>query len=160
MEYQIAENTRRCAATNRELQPGEAIFSVLIDQDGKLTRLDYSRQAWQGPPEGAFAFWASRVPDNQDKRRLAFDDDLLIECFQRLAGETAPDRVNFRYIVALLLLRRKRFKFEGTRLEEGKEWLLLRCTKTRTQYEVENPRLTEQEMAEVQDEVFKVLGWN
>jgi hypothetical protein len=158
-DYQIQENTRRCAATGRELKPGEPFYSVLIDEGARFVRKDYSSEAWQGPPAGCFSFWAGRVPDQDDKRHPRIDDDLLVDCFQRLEGQTEPGRVNFRYVVALLLMRRKRFKFEEARTEGGLETLCLRCTRTRTLYQVVNPRLTEIEMTAVQDEVFKVLGW-
>lgn len=158
-DYQIQENTRRCAVTGRELKPGERFYAVLIDEGAKFVRKDYSGEAWQGPPAGCFSFWAGRVPDRDDKHRPRFDDDLLMDCFQRLEGQTEPGRVHFRYVVALLLMRRKRLKFEEAKTEAGQEVLSLRCTRTRAQYQVVNPRLNETEMAAVQEEVFKVLGW-
>ena len=159
IEYQIQENTRRCTATGRALQPGERFYSVLIDEDGKFQRKDYSSEAWQGPPAESFSFWTGRVPPPDENRRPRIDDELLLECFQRLHGQTEPAQVNFRYIVSLLLMRRKRLKFEEARIEDGQEALCLRCVRTRTLYQVVNPRLTEGEMAAVQEEVFKVLGW-
>ena len=87
------------------------------------------------------------------------DDDLLVDCFGRLEGQTDPGRVSFRYIVALLLMRRKRFRFEGASLEDGQEVLRLCCARTGAQHEVLNPALTDEEMAAVQEEVLKVLGW-
>lgn len=159
IDYQIQENTRRCAVTGRELQPGERFYSVLLDDNGKFQRQDYSSEGWQGPPERTFSFWSGRVPAQDERRKLLIDDDLLVDCFQRLEGDVEPGRVNFRYVVALLLMRRKRFKFEEARTQNGQEILCLRCVRTRTTYEVVNPRLTEEEMAAVQEEVFKVLGW-
>lgn len=159
LDYQIQENTRRCAATGKELQPGERFYGVLIDEGNRFVRKDFSSDAWQGPPEGAFSFWCGKVPAPSDAKKLRIDDDLLVDCFTRLEGQTDPSRLNFRYVVALLLMRRKRFKFEEVRTEAGQEVLCLRCTRTKAQYQVVNPRLTEEEMAAVQDEVFKVLGW-
>jgi len=158
IDYQIQAPSRRCAATGRELHAGEKFYTVLIDDGGKFVRHDYSSDAWQGPPEGTFSFWAGRVPA-QESRRPQIDDDLLVDCFGRLEGQTDPGRVNFRYVVALLLMRRKRFKFEEVRTEGDQEILCLRCARTRSQYRVVNPRLTEDEMMAVQEEVFKVLGW-
>ena len=158
-EYQIEASTRRCAATGRDLKPGEKYYSVLLEEAGRLVRRDYAGEAWKGPPEGAFSFWAARVPAQEDGRRPRIDDDLLADCFQRLEGQTDPGRVNFRYVVALLLMRRKRFKFEEARTDGGQEVLSLRCVRTRALHHVINPRLTEEEMAAVQEEVFKVLGW-
>jgi hypothetical protein len=158
-EYQIQANTRRCVASGRELRPGEKVYSVLIDEDGKFVRKDYSQESWQGPPREAFSFWVGRVPAREENRRPRIDDELLVDCFRRLEGQVDPQRVHFRYVVALLLMRRKRFKFEEARMQGEQEILTLRCAKTRTQYQVVNPRLTEEEMTAVQDEVFKVLGW-
>ncbi|HEV3255990.1 MAG TPA: hypothetical protein VG013_03850 [Gemmataceae bacterium] len=159
IDYQIQAHTRRCAATGRELHPGEKFYTVLFDDGGQFVRHDYSSEAWQGPPAGTFSFWAGRVPAQEESRRPQIDDDLLVDCFGRLEGQTDPGRVNFRYVVALLLMRRKRFKFEEVRTEGDQEILYLRCARTRNQYRVLNPRLTEDEMMAVQEEVFKVLGW-
>ena len=158
-EYQIEANTRRCALTGRELQPGDKFYSVLLDEGGKFHRRDYSYEAWQGPPAGAFSFWTGRIPVGEQDRRPRIDDDMLVDCFQRLEGETDPGRVRFRYVIALLLMRRKRFKFEEARNENGQEVLYLRCARTRDACRVINPRLSEEEMTAVQEEVFKVLGW-
>jgi hypothetical protein len=158
-DYQIQANTRRCAVTGRELRPGEKYYAALLDSGGKFTRLDFSCEAWQGPPEGAFSFWMGRVPPPDENSRTRIDDELLFDCFGRLEGHSEPGKVNFRYIVALLLMRRKRFKFEEARTADGEEWLSLRCVKTRAIYQVINPRLTDEQMAAVQEEVFKVLGW-
>jgi hypothetical protein len=159
IDYQIQANTRRCAASGRELRPGERFYSVLLDEGGSFVRRDYGSEAWQGPPEGAFSFWAGRVPPPETSRRPRIDDDLLMDCFQRLDGQGDPGKVNFRYIVALLLLRRKRLKFDEVRLRDGQETLWVHCARTGTAYEVVNPRLNDEELGTVQEEVFRVLGW-
>lgn len=159
IDYQIQTNSRRCAVSGRELRPGEKFYSVLLEEQGKFVRHDYSSESWQGPPPGAFSFWAGRIPQGEENRSLRIDDDLLVDCFQRLEGQTEASRVNFRYVVALLLMRRKRFKFEEAQVEGDQEVLRLRCARSKTQYRVVNPRLTEEEMRAVQDEVMKVLGW-
>jgi hypothetical protein len=159
IDYQIQPNTRRCAVSGRELRPGEKFVSVLLEEGGKLVRRDYGGDAWPGPPEGTIGFWSGRVPASEQSRRPRIDDDLLADCFLRLEGQAEPAQLNFRYVVALLLMRRKRFKFEEASAEGGQEVLKLRCTRTGAEHRVVNPRLTEDEMMAVQDEVFKVLGW-
>jgi hypothetical protein len=159
IEYQIQPSTRRCCATGREMQPGERCFSVLLDEGGKLVRKDYSPEAWQGPPAGAFSFWAGRVPLPQGRRRPAFDDELLLDCFGRLEDQTEPGRINLRYVLALLLMRRRRFVFEEARPAGNGEVLTVRCTRTGARHRVVNPGLTEEEMAAVQEDVFEALGW-
>jgi hypothetical protein len=158
-EYQIQPNTRRCTVSGRELKPGERYFSVLLDEAGKFVRKDYAAEAWQGPPADAFSFWAGRVPAAGARRRPPIDDDMLLECFQRLEGRTEPASENFRYVLALLLMRRKRFKFEEARNVGDREVLVLKCGRTGTRHEVANPHLTDEQMASVQEDVFQALGW-
>jgi len=82
------------------------------------------------------------------------------DCFTRLEGETEPGRVNFRFVLALLLMRRKRFKLEESVVEDGDEVLIMRCTRSGARHRVVNPQLTEEQIEEVQDEVFQALGWD
>jgi hypothetical protein len=158
-DYQIQPNTRHCAVSGRELRPGEKFYGLLLQEGGKLVRQDYAAENWHGPPAGAFSFWCGRVPTAEPSRKPRIDDDLLADCFQRLEGAAEPAQVSFRYVVALLLMRRKRFKFEEARVEAGQEILRMRCVRTGNHYDVINPRLAEDELMAVQDEVFKVLGW-
>jgi hypothetical protein len=99
------------------------------------------------------------VPAGDARRRPPIDDDTLLACFQRLEGRTEPASANFRYVLALLLMRRKRFKFEEARTDGGREVLILRCGRTGARHEVANPHLTDEEMTAVQDDVFQALGW-
>src|SRR5262249_8608478 len=130
MEYQIQPNTRRCAVSGRELRPGEKVYTALFDESAQFVRRDYGSDVWQGPPPGAFSFWVNTVPADTESRRPRIDDDLLFDCFQRLEGQTDPGRLNFRYVVALLLMRRKRFRFEEARVQGDQEFLHLRCVRT------------------------------
>ena len=107
----------------------------------------------------ALVRWAGRVPAAGARRRPPIDDDMLLECFQRLEGRTEPASENFRYVLALLLMRRKRFKFEETRNGGGREVLVLKCGRTGTRHEVANPHLTDEQMTAVQEDVFQALGW-
>jgi hypothetical protein len=159
LDYQIQPNTRRCAASGRELRPGERYFSTLLDEGGKFVRKDFAAEAWQGPPDGAFGFWAGRIPQPNAKRRPPIDDELLLDCFGRLEGQEEPGRVSFRYVLALLLMRRRRFRFEEAKEEAGREVLCLRCTRTGARHEVVNPGLSDEELTAVQDDVFQALGW-
>ena len=159
-EYQIQPHTRRCVATGRELQSGERYYTALLEEGDQFVRQDFSSEAWHGPPPSAFSFWTGRVPAPDQPLKPRFDDDLLEECFQRLDGQIEPSRVNFRYVVALLLIRRKRLRFEQTIEENGVEKLEVSNVRTGDRGLVVNPLLTDEQIAEVQNEVFHVLGWN
>ncbi len=157
--YQIQPNARRCSSSGRELRPGERYFSVLTEEAGRFVRRDYAADAWQGAPPDAFSFWAGKIPAPDARRRPPIDDELLMDCLGRLEGQEEPGRVNFRYVVGLLLMRKRRLRLENTAREDGTEVLYLRCPRTGTRYRVTNPALTDEETAAVQDEVLQTLGW-
>jgi len=56
-------------------------------------------------------------------------------------------------------MRRRRFRFENSTVEDGVEKMTLRCLRGGARHEVINPRLSDEAMAQVQEEVFNVLGW-
>jgi hypothetical protein len=159
-EYQIQPHTRRCHASGRELKAGERFYSVLLDEGGKLVRYDYGGEAWAGPPTQAFSFWTGRVPAESAFGLRQVDDQVLLDYFERLDADEGVPRTKSRYVVALLLMRRRKLKFEEAVMEGGQEMLVLRCAETQKQYRVLNPRLTDEELAAVQDEVFGLLGWH
>ena len=159
-DYEIHGPARACAATGRELKPGDRFHAVLTEQDGKLVRTDYAFDAWPGPPAGAIADWAGRVPASDKPRKPVVNDEVLLGCFERLKDSADADGRNFRYVAALLLMRRKRFRFEDVARDAGgRDVLILRDAKAGAVHEVIDPRLTEEQVAAAQAEVFRVLGW-
>jgi hypothetical protein len=158
--YQIQGPARQCAATGRDLLPGERFYSVLLDEAGQFVRKDFAADSWSGPAPGAIAYWCGRVPASGQSRRPTVNEEWLLDCFTHLAEAREPAQRNFRYVVALLLMRRKRFKFEDVCKRDGDEYLVLRDAKSGARFEVLDPRLDDAETAAVQEEVFRVLGWS
>ncbi len=161
IDFDIQGPTRVCAATGRVLQPGDRFCAVLTEVDGKLVRTDYAADAWNAPPENAMAYWSGKVPTTDKPRKPVVNDDLLLDCFHRLKDSADPEGQNFRYVASLLLMRRKRFKFDDViRDPAGHDVLVIRETKGRAVHHVIDPRLTDEQIANVQTEVFRVLGWS
>jgi len=158
--FDIQGPTRRCSVTGRDLVAGEKYVAALTDQAGRYVRADFAAEVWPGPPAGCVAFWPGRVRAAAS-RKPAFPDALLVDWFRDLAGNPDPSRINLRYVVALLLMRRKRLKFEDlARTPAGDPVLVVRDAKTGTRHDIPDPRLTEAEVGAVQAEIFGVLGWN
>jgi hypothetical protein len=156
MTYDIAGSSKRCARSGNALQPGERYMAVLFERDGQLVRQDIGLSAWTTAPEDAFAWWQTRVPADGPKPAV-IDDGLVYDCFLRLEGETEPQKANFRYVLALWLLRKRKFKFEEVQRDNGQDWLLLKESKTRKMHRVLDPHLNEEAISQVQEEVEAML---
>jgi hypothetical protein len=160
-DYEIQGPARVCAATGRELRPGDRFHAVLEARDGGLVRTDYAAGAFPGAPAGAIAHWTGRVPASDKPRKPVINDEVLLGCFERLTESADENGRNFRYVAALLLMRKKRFRFEDVARDaaSGRDVLILKDAKAGAVHEVADPRLTDEQTAAVQAELFRVLGW-
>src|SRR4029079_1923924 len=123
--YEIHGPARTCAASGRELRPGDKVFSVLWEEADRFVRKDYAAEAWPGPPNRAIAWWVGQIPETGRHAKPTINDDLLVDCFEHLADTTHASKLRFRYVVALLLMRRKRFRFEDARSQGEQETLVV-----------------------------------
>ena len=105
LDFDVQRSTRRCAATDRALGPGEVCYSVLEVQGAEVVRKDYCREAWTMPPENAFGWWQSRVPEPTAKKVKLAPNEVLLELFDELAERT--EEQDLRYVLTLLLIRRR-----------------------------------------------------
>ena len=111
LEFDISHCTRVCAATGRTFAPGETYFSTLHADRGATVRKDYCADQWRGPDDNAIAWWKSRV--DRDARPKLAPQDVLLNLFADLANR--PDEAEFRYVLGLLLVRRRLLKLDETR---------------------------------------------
>ena len=128
--YDVQRPSGFCLATGRSLEPGEACYSALIDIPADqrepndalgMKRVDVSVSAWdQGfRPAGLFSFWRTTVPDPQEKKKTFVDDAMLMNLLVRLEDETDADRLALRYVVALILMRKKLLRYDGMDKQPG-----------------------------------------
>ena len=135
LEFEVEKCTRRCAATDRELRPGESFYSVLVPDGGKMRRVDYSSEAWQGPPENAIGSWRAQMPDPNARKVDWAPSDVILQYFRNLIDR--PDAQDTRYVLSLLMVRRRLLRLEETVVnEEGREVLVLFCPKDEEEYRV------------------------
>jgi hypothetical protein len=159
MDVTLPNPTRRCSTTGKELRPGESYHGAVIEQGGRLARHDYAPEAWSGPPKDAVGFWQGRVPID-GPRRMVIDDEVLLQCFHRTDDAATGNAARLRFVLALLLIRRKRLKQTDSRTDDIGEVLILEEPKSNTRYEVRDPKLSSNELLAVQNEVFQLLGWD
>lgn len=150
MDFQIKPLGKTCAATGQPFMPGEVVHSVLVEKEGQRVRLDYSEQGWDGPPEGTIGQWVCVVPQPDAQRRKPLDADSLLQQFEAMIEEANPAQETFCYVIALLLLQRRRLKLEGSRTDGDIEYLQLSGTHAEGPFEVRDQHLSAEEIAAVQ----------
>ena len=156
MDYEIQRCTRHCSVTERDLAPGEYFYSALVSDGAEMERLDYSIDAWSGPPQNAVGWWKSRMPVANEKRMRWAPNDVMLEFFGQL--EQQPDKQDMRYVLALLLVRRRVMRLEERELgENGAEILVLYCPRRETTYRVPESAPEDSRIDEIQEELARLL---
>jgi hypothetical protein len=137
-EWKIHRRESGCGACAKVFEEGEALFSVLHLSEEALRREDLCTGCFQDPGEAAPAgslFW--RTHHRTDPRaRFAVDFEALSELFLALDARREERLLELRYVVALLLLRKKRLKLVGVRRRPDGEVLNVRRPRHQEEFEV------------------------
>jgi hypothetical protein len=156
-QWEVQRTEGVCAGSNRKLEPGEEYYATLIDKETFFERRDYSCEYWEQHQPEVFSFWKTKIPEPSQKKKLFVDDSVLINLFERLAEEEEDLKVNFRFVLALILMRKRRLKYEDSRREGVREIWSMRFVRETETHDVINPQLTEDQIQEVSQELSTIL---
>jgi hypothetical protein len=142
LDFEVQRCTRRCAATDRSLEPGDVCYSVLETQGSDIIRKDFCLAGWNGAPAAALGWWKSRIPAPSAKKIKLAPNDVLLELFDQLADRL--EQSDLRYVLALLLVRRRVLRVDVSDLETSpddpvdsdSECMTVYCPKRDASYEV------------------------
>jgi len=161
--YPVTRSSGRCAARDIELLPGTSCVATLC-QDGEegLKRLDFSTEAWdEGTrPEGMFSFWRTVVPAEDAKPKQLIDETVLLTIFEQLAGDERPRKVSLRFVLALILMRKRLLRFLGRTEEDGVVVWQMRpkgATPESPSIEVVDPGLGDDDVISLSEQLSEVL---
>ena len=111
--WQVRSRSRECAATSIRFSDGETIITALYpdpDSSGYLRR-DFSTTGWQNLPPDAekpFSFWKTTYSAPPENENQTIEEKLSPEeILRRLVDEDENHTENTRYILAVMLERRK-----------------------------------------------------
>ncbi len=135
-DWRIHRHEELCSACARAFLEGEPFFSVLAFEGESLRREDRCQVCFASRSPGEdLVFW--RTSHHTDRRaRLAVDFEALEELFLALEGREEERFRELRYLLALLLLRKKRLKLVGVTRHEGGETMSLRRPRRTEEHEV------------------------
>jgi len=121
-----------CAACERAFEDEEPHFSALSVRDEELAREDLCRACWPergAAPQGerpAPLFWWRTRHQVARRRGLALDFQAIEGLFLALEGRPEVHLRELRYVLCLLLMRKRRLKIERIVRDEAGEAMLVR----------------------------------
>lgn len=159
MDWEIAKSQLKCQQCERPFAEQEEFFSALYEEDNRFVRKDYCTACWEKIDSAtAYSFWKTRCIPKPEKVKKFVDDSVILDFFIRLQESAEPAKKNFRYVLALLLMRKKLLKLKDIKKGEGGEALILYYPDEDRYFEVYNPQLTEEQITQVTEEVGQILN--
>jgi hypothetical protein len=156
-EWEIKKPLGQCSGSGKVIEAGEEYFAALVETPEGFERRDFCAEYWQQHKPQIFCYWKSKLVPPEQKKKLFVDDDMLMTFFERLANEVEEQKVNFRFVLMLILMRKRLLKYDSSRMENGKEIWKLRLTGTDTMVDVVNPNLSEQQIEQLSSQVGQIL---
>jgi hypothetical protein len=156
-EWEINKPLGQCYGTERKIESGEEYFAALVETEEGLQRRDFCSDYWESQKPDVFCYWKTRLPEPGQKKQLFVDDQMLMAFFERLEKETEPEKINFRFVLALILMRKRILKYDDTRTEDGREIWRLRMVGEKQIVEVVNPHLDEEQIEQLSSQIGEIL---
>ena len=162
-EYNINKTLGRCHLCQKELLAGEEFVAAVTEEGEELRRDDYCAGCWdaaqkeQSLDEKALAVWRTVVPPPAQKKKTFVDDELIINFFERLADADDQVKLGFRYVLALVLMRKRLLVYDRMEKQDSKEIWQMHLRGTEQVHKVIDPKMDEATIAEVSSQLGQIL---
>jgi len=159
-EWNIQARALQCAVSGRPFEKGERVFSALYWRDGQYVRVDLGAEAWNARNDNIepLSAWQTEFVPPPPPAPEALRKDDAESLLRRLMTENAPGMRNARYILALMLERKKVVRQIERQRQEGASILVYEHIASGEVWLIEDPGLKLGELKAVQDEVAHLLG--
>ncbi|MBE2204688.1 MAG: hypothetical protein IAE94_10155 [Chthoniobacterales bacterium] len=156
-DWEIKSRAHACARTGVEFQPGEVFYTLLIREGDGFRREDLSEEAWATRNENIqpFSFWRSKYEPPTPPRPEALPRDDAESLLRRLVAENDPAYANVRYILALMLERKRILRPEAS---QDEDMLVYEHVASGETIVLANPHLSFEQIPAVQREVSALLA--
>lgn len=156
-DWEIQKSLGQCAGSGQEFQVGQDYFAALIECPEGFERKDYSVDYWiENKPE-VYCFWKTKMADPGRKKNLFVDDEMLMSFFDRLSEENDQEKINFRFVLTLILMQKRKLKYISDAVRDGREIWYMKVTGENRNVSVINPHLSEDQIEELSWQVGQIL---
>jgi hypothetical protein len=145
-EWEMPRRSEACAACRYEFVPGDGIQAYLFESPEGYERRDYCANCRPADEPFAVGSWKTRRPQPTARKTPTFDREALWRFFEQLEDADTPERRQLRFVLALLLWRKKVLKFDRSETKDAREIWRFVAPQTGSAHTVERPDLDEERL--------------
>ena len=149
----------KCAVCAADIAPDEKFMAALNETAEGFARADVCVNCWpKYERKDVVAFWQATMPRAEAKRKVFVDDAVLCELFERLGGVSEPAKVQFRFVLGLILMRKRLVVYESSKRNGDQEYWVVRMKGKQELLDLVNPHLGEDEVKAVSTQLNEILN--
>ena len=157
--YEVAPSQGKCFVSGRAIAKGEKFVAALRETETGFERVDVTVDHWeQFDRAGVIAFWQSVLPEHEQKKKQFVDDQVLCDLFERLSTATEANKISFRFVLGLILMRKRLLIYEGSRREGDTTIWSVRMKGRQDLISLFDPKLDERQMTDVTGQLGQILN--
>jgi hypothetical protein len=159
-EWEIKARSRHCAQTQEAFEDGATIYTLLFRERAGFRREDVSEKAWQEIKGSVqpFSLWKSKFQARPPAPPEPMPKESVEELLRRLVSEDLPEHLNARYVLAILLERKKTLRQVDIRESAEEKILIYEHVKTGEAFIIPDPQLRLDQLDSVQQEIYSLLA--
>ena len=161
-EWTIHGRAHQCAVSGAQFTEGEFFYTLLFDDKTGYRREDLSEEAWKTRPAEApapFSFWRTKYTPPPPPEAETLGKQTAEDLLRRYMAENSPEHANARFLLAVMLERKRLLKeIETKNAEDGTLLRIYEHVKTGEVFVVPDPQLRLDQLADVQQQVAQFLG--
>lgn len=159
--YQIGKPGGVCAVSGRAIAAGERFMAAVRYAPAGMERVDVAMENWAAFDHAALevlAFWQGVMPHAEAKRKAFVDDEVLCTVFERLGNATEPAKISFRFVLGLILMRKRLVVYEDTRHDLAHDVWVVRMRGRNEKLDLIDPKLDEARVMDVSQQLGEILN--
>ena len=161
-DWTIQSRSGRCAVTGRAFAEGESFYTLLFRERAGFRREDLSEEAWKERQADAradqpYSFWRSKFEPPTPAPPEALPKETAEDFLRGYMSEDDESHANARYILALMLERKRLLKQIEAKTDIHGRTLVYEHVKTGEVFIVPDPGLRLDQIESVQNEVAALL---
>jgi hypothetical protein len=158
--YEVARARGQCVVCGVQIEPQQPLMAALRETPAGFERLDVCLNDWPAfDKSNLIGFWKTTMPLVEQKKKLFVDDEVLCQLFERLAETTEPAKLNFRFVLGLILMRKRLIIYENSHTDDaGRETWQVRFKGKDQMLDLLNPKLDESQIQDVSTQLGEILN--
>ena len=158
-DWEIKGRAEKCSVTERAFQEGEYFYTLLFRDKQGFHRQDWCEEAWAQRNDNIqpFSFWKSKFEPPAPPEPEALGKETAEDLLRRYMLQDSPEHANARYILSLMLERKRILKQIEAREDENGRTLIYQHIKSGDLFVIPDPQLRLDQLESVQNEIASQL---